>query len=438
MTLQRTGRLVVLIVLTMSAAGCALYNDVTISQLTLSPGDIDRGSDVPQMIRKNDYLRAIELASAIDARSRKSAVELAALGDVFLASGRYDLARRYLRAALDLQPRRDAYADIAWSLSQVEYMQNNYGPSLEWANVAREYGMQIRRWHIDYIEALADTNVYHFPGTHSDSMPMRIGRPDVPRVEAKLNGRHTTGIIDSGAVLSIVSRELADAIPIRRLGTFRGEFFGLLGEPISVEFGIVDRLELGDIVIENVPVAIMPDDKMRFVVAGRKPFHMQFLLGANLLKEFRLELDFGRERATFTKLTARDRVPDPQQNLFIRGFRPHVRGTINRRGWYLFILDTGSEVTFLNDSHMRVVPLPVFGPKFHGATMQGLGGSTKTGAKVEDVQIGVDRWGGTFRTLPMYTSEDDLRVAGIVGENYLKNFRVVLDFGRMRLDLQRN
>jgi hypothetical protein len=38
----------------------------------------------------------------------------------------------------------------------------------------------------------------------------------------------------------------------------------------------------------------------------------------------------------------------------------------------------------------------------------------------------------------MYTSDDDLRVAGIVGENYLKHFRVVLDFGRMRLDLHRD
>jgi hypothetical protein len=36
----------------------------------------------------------------------------------------------------------------------------------------------------------------------------------------------------------------------------------------------------------------------------------------------------------------------------------------------------------------------------------------------------------------MYDSGDE-RASGILGENFLKNFRVVLDFGRMRLDLIR-
>jgi hypothetical protein len=56
---------------------------------------------------------------------------------------------------------------------------------------------------------------------------------------------------------------------------------------------------------------------------------------------------------------------------------------------------------------------------------------------VEDVEIGLDRWAGTFRTIPMYDAgpaEHD-RTSGIVGENYLKNFVVTIDFGRMRLDL---
>ncbi|MGH9420072.1 MAG: hypothetical protein ACRD3J_08870, partial [Thermoanaerobaculia bacterium] len=61
----------------------------------------------------------------------------------------------------------------------------------------------------------------------------------------------------------------------------------------------------------------------------------------------------------------------------------------------------------------------------------------KHGDKVDDVEIGIDRWAGTFRTIPMYASsatEHDL-TSGILGENYLKNFIVTIDFGRMRLDL---
>jgi hypothetical protein len=61
----------------------------------------------------------------------------------------------------------------------------------------------------------------------------------------------------------------------------------------------------------------------------------------------------------------------------------------------------------------------------------------KRGGKLENVEIGVDKWNGKFKTLPMYASEERESAAGIVGQNFMKNFNVVIDFGRMRVDLQR-
>ena len=246
--------------------------------------------------------------------------------------------------------------------------------------------------------------------------------------------KNTFAIVDSGAVLSIVSDKLAKTLPVRSIGKFQGTFFGLLDEPIQVDFGILDSLEIGGIRIENVPVAIMPDDKMKFVVANKQEFSIDFLLGAHLLKETRIELDFRHNQATFTHLTSADHVPSPDQNLFWDHFRPSVRGVINRKGWFIFILDTGSEVTFLNSAN--ALPIQLFS-KLHNATLQGLGGAEKHGDKVDNIEIGIDRWAGVFRTIPMYdpgASERDL-TSGIIGENYLKNFIVVIDFGRMRLDL---
>jgi hypothetical protein len=161
---------------------------------------------------------------------------------------------------------------------------------------------------------------------------------------------------------------------------------------------------------------------------------MDFLLGSNLLKEFRLELDFDHGRAVFTRLV--DRRPAADQNLFFEGFRPHVRGAVNRRGWYLFILDTGSEITFLNEARLAHLPVATL-TGMHSATLQGLGGSMKRGAKLEDVEVGVDKWGGKFRTIPMYESDERDQSVGIIGQNFLKHFNVVIDFGRMRVDLKR-
>jgi predicted aspartyl protease len=306
--------------------------------------------------------------------------------------------------------------------------------------VAIDHGLSIRQWHLDYLRALANVPVYKFQGDTSDQLQFRFGRPDVPRVEVTINGKAPTeAIIDSGAVTSIISQRLAQSLPVRSLGTFEGTFFGLLGEPIPVRFGILDSLQLGNIRIDNVPVAIMPDEKMRFLISRKtdQEFRMDFLLGTNLLKEFRLELNFDRSNAVFTRLTAADRKPGPDQNLFYDGFRPHVRGAINRRGWFLFVLDTGSEITFLNEARLKSLPITTFSQKVHTAMLQGLGGATKRGAKIENVEIGLDEWAGIFKTLPMYGSTERDQSVGIIGQNFLKNFNVVIDFGAMRVDLKR-
>lgn len=426
-----------LIAVTALVAGCALYSDVSVSPLMLTPASIERGSDVQSMVRKSDYVRAVELASTIEARPRHNANDLLFLGTAEMASGRFDDARRHLRAALDLDPFRTTYADAAWALSQLEYLRNNFEASLEWAHVAAEHGLIVRKWHTEFIESLKNVDLYRFRGPAAERVSLRIGRPDVPRVDVTVNKtKNVIAIVDSGAVMSIVSRRFASSVPIRKLGNFQGTFEGLLGEPIQVEFGIIDSLQIGKMTIENVPVAIMQDDKMKFIVNGKNEFAIEFLLGAHFLKETRIELDFRHNQAVFTHLTSADRAPAPDQNLFWDHFRPTVRGVINRKGWYVFVLDTGSEVTFLNSAQINALPIQLF-TKVHNATLQGLGGSEKHGDKVEDVEIGLDRWAGTFRTIPMYDAgpTDREHTSGIIGENYLKNFVVTIDFGRMRVDL---
>lgn len=427
-------------VLLLALTGCSLYSEVSVAPLRLTPRNLDRGADVPSMVRKADYLRVIEYTPEVNSRSRHSAAELGAFGSAHLAAGRFDEARALLRAALDLNPHHTIYADVAWDLSQVEYLTNNFEASLEWAQLATERGLAVRPWHLEYLKQLVNVPVYRLSGKDSQRLHFKYGRPNVPRIATRMNGKHDVeGVIDTGAVLSIISQRLAKQLDVKRLGEVEGTFFGLLGEPIQVRFALLDKLELEGIVIENVPVAIMPDEKMRFLInrAENKEFAMDFLLGTHLLKEFRLELDFDRRNVTFTRLHAIDRRPDPDQNLFYSGFRPHVRGAVNTRGWYLFIIDTGSEVTFLNEARLDALPIRGLSGG-HLAMLQGLGGALKRGSKLQDVQVGVDGWNGTFKTIPMYSSKGEREVAvGIIGQNFLGKFNVVLDFGRMRVDLKR-
>jgi hypothetical protein len=71
---------------------------------------------------------------------------------------------------------------------------------------------------------------------------------------------------------------------------------------------------------------------------------------------------------------------------------------------------------------------------YQGAELQGLGGATKRGVMVDDVAVGIGAWQGTFKTLPLYSSEKSGAI-GLVGENFLKHFRLTIDFGSMKLSL---
>lgn len=430
---RNTGGLAVLL-----AAGCVLYSEVIISPLFLLPSDVTRtSSSVVDLVEQGDFVRAISYTRSIESRPRPLVRELAALGRAELAAGRFDQARRHLRTALDLNPSRTQMSEIAWDLSQTEYLANNYSAAEEWADLAHDTGLNIRNWHRKYLTALSDVNVYQFTGPASARVPMVRKLPKVPRIGVEVNGRaNTMAVIDSGAVLSIISRKFATQIGVRSLGDFRGTFFGLLGEPIEVGFGLVDSIRIGDMVIHEIPVAIMPDEKLNFFILNRERFQMDLLLGCNLLKETRMELDFPSNQVTFQRLDPSMRGLRADQNLFFMGFRPFVHATLNRKGWYLFVLDTGSEITFLNESELVNTSLGG-ATKVHDALLQGLGGARKHGTKVENVEIGVDQWKGLFKNLPLYSTEQS-KALGILGEDFLSNFIVTVDFGTMRVDLRRD
>ena len=131
-------------------------------------------------------------------RGRKSSDELLALAQAELAANRLPAARQHFRAAIELAPFHTAYADAAWGLSQAEYMDNNFETSLEWAQIAMDHGLTVLQWHLDYLKALAHVDVYRLSGgPRSDELKMKIGRPDVPRIEVRLKSRRRPSLPSS-------------------------------------------------------------------------------------------------------------------------------------------------------------------------------------------------------------------------------------------------
>jgi hypothetical protein len=429
---------VVFILAALVLSGCSLHDEVTITPLMISPADIKRAPNFAEdHVAIGDYPSAIALAPAIDAKAKPSVKELKALAEAELAAGRYDDARRHFRAALRQSPFRTDYGAICWGLSQVEYWTKDFAQAHSWAVEAGEHGVEIRSWWIRLLDELRSTSIHRIEGEREVSVTIAHTKPDIPRVETRVNDTRVSGIIDSGAAMTIVSDRLAAEARLPMLGDFTGTFYGLLNEPIEVRFAMIDRLRIGEMTIRSVPVAVMSGEKMKFITLNKTPFHIDLLIGANLLREFRLDLDFSESRLTLAWVPIEERRPAKDQNLFFVQGKPTVHGTLDGKGWYLLVVDTGSEVTYLNSSEINRTQVGrSFAKVYRGAELQGLGGSTKRGIKVEHVSIGIDTWAGLFKNLPLYSSPRS-GALGLVGENFLRNFRVTLDFGRMKMTLDR-
>ncbi len=434
--MRRVG-LWLLVITAFAVGGCSLSSNVTVEPLFLLPSDIYKPSNLEDALERGDYRSAAEMSSLVEQARRQRVEQAALLGRAQFFCGRYAQARETLNRALEQKMSPVLRAQIEWDLAQVAYQQEDMAEALEYALRAKEGGISIKEWYIDFLRAIQDTDIHSIEGSHRAIVGFDIGSPDLPRIPVTVNGRlDGQSVLDSGAVMSIVSRSFAEKAGIRKLEKVDGYFYGLLGEPIAVQFGMIDSLRIREMTIRNMPVAIMDDSKLHFFVEKDEKFDIEFLIGTNLLKEFRLRFDYVRNILTLDFLEANERLPVSNQNLFMVDQRPLVHVTINQQGWYPFLLDTGSEVTFLNESRFSIQNITYGVPRYHGATMQGLGGAQKSGMRVKDVSIGLHRWAGRFNDMPLYTDERPGAV-GILGQNYLQKFYVDVDFGRMRVELHR-
>lgn len=417
--------------------GCSLSSSVTVEPLYLLPSDVIKPLSLQDAVNRGEYRYAAEMADTVDKGETTRAEQLALLGRAQLFCGRYDQAREILGRVLERRVSPELRAQVEWDLSQIAFQERDLTEALERAVRARDGGIQVRDWYIEFLESLQEVPIHQIEGSRRAITSFRMGDPDLPRFDLKLNDAvDAEAIIDSGAVMSIVSKRLATRAGIRRLGDGEGLFFGLLGEPIAVTFGLIDTLEIRGMTIRNVPVAVMDDSKLRFFVEKDERFDIDLLIGTSLLREFRMRFDYVRTQLTIDFLEHSQRVPVANQNLFLVDQRPLVHVTINRQGWYPFLLDTGSEVTFLNESKFSIQNVTYGVPRYHGATMQGLGGAQKSGMRVKNVSIGMHQWAGLFEDMPLYSDERPGAV-GILGQNFLSNFFVDIDFGRMRVDVHR-
>jgi hypothetical protein len=235
--------------------------------------------------RLNDADKVLRRVQAARPNDRDA---LAGLGKIALY--RHDLARAesLLAAAGDNDgAKRDLYA--------LRLRRGDWKGAAELAEAAGDDGQ------LPMLERLQQLDAYALlPGTESTSIGFDRLFP-APLVRVKLNGQQVLAVIDPGCPSVIVDRS---ASKLQKLELLPGErSVSWIGSRMAVHNAIAQKIDLGGIVLTNVPVAVASLHRYSLDVnpQGRD---IGLVIGLPLLERLGTAIDFKRQRLELSRAPA--------------------------------------------------------------------------------------------------------------------------------------
>jgi len=235
-------------------------------------------------------------------------------------------------------------------------------------------------------------------------------------------------ILDTGAGTSLLSSDLAKQLDVKVIGSKEGHS---AGGKVSVSLAKIDFLAVGAIKLSDVDVGIVDLATIGKTIGAK----IEGDLGYNFLKHFRVSIDYrdceirldDPKRVESFSRNAKTEIPirlaSPAKPLIL------VDVHANGRGPFQFAIDTGTSTTAIAPElakQLGVESSPVGPGTTGGAPVDFSAGSLQSfqlgGAKIDNMAVVV----ADFFT--MLNAAVGAKLDGIVGFNFLRNYKVVIDY----------
>ena len=399
----------------------------------------------------------------------------AVLGATLLSAGKFDEARAIYTNALLLSKKED----LAWAgFGMLDFYENRMGDSLgnlreaiyhepeepdyyfafaqvaarserykdaaeaynKFLSVSRDLDDERRdriRGLINFLRFLGQkTALYTTSGAERTSVPFNL-RGNRPIIQLKINGgdEPLNFVLDTGSGISVISDKTAKRLKIGSI-TKGGFARGIGGNgKFEIVYGFLRQVNISDVKIRNVPVYIR-----KFHTDGN---NIDGYIGLSLISKFLTTIDYGD--LTFS-LTKKDLYDGPSADsagislplrLTSSGF---LSGEVQLEGVEQplnFIVDTGASVSVISDD---VALMEGISP-FATAERMRVVGSAGITENVPSFLLPKVSFGKHSRNsiaaialdLDLINEASGFEQAGILGGNFLRNYRMTFDFTNSRV-----
>ena len=234
-------------------------------------------------------------------------------------------------------------------------------------------------------------------------------------------------ILDTGAGTSLLSNEIAKQLEVKTIGSKEGQS---AGGKVAVSLAKLDSLTVGKTKLDEVDVGIVDLTHIGKTIGAK----IDGDLGYNFLKHFRvtinyrdceIHLDDPKRVESFARGATEIpiRLASPAKPLIL------VDANANGRGPFQFAIDTGTSTTAITPElakQLGVETSPAGAGTTGGAPVDFSAGSLQSfqlgGAKIDNMAVVV----ADFFT--MLNAAIGAKLDGIVGYNFLRNYKVVIDY----------
>ncbi|MFL6584605.1 MAG: aspartyl protease family protein [Chthoniobacterales bacterium] len=262
-------------------------------------------------------------------------------------------------------------------------------------------------------------------------VPFRLagGAQPLILISVSVNGRGPFDfILDTGAGTTLLTPTLAEHLKVAITGSKQGH---TAGGAVDVKLASVDSITIGDLSRERIDVAIVDLSQLEGAVGAK----IDGDLGHNFFGTLRLTIDYRRNLLRLDDPNRTEYVgAPPLTNVPARLAHPAkplilVDTQVNGRGPFCFAIDTGTSTTVIADELASELQLKT--TEAGNATTGGAALAVRA-ARIESLRVGHSQVGelnvmvGGF--LPILSSIVGTKLDGVLGYDFLRNYKVVIDY----------
>lgn len=298
---------------------------------------------------------------------------------------------------------------------------------------------------ISFYRQLAGLQVHQISGATTAEIPFLLGSDRRPYMNLKVNGKEANFVIDTGSGFTVLSKEAAKRLGVKEIAR-GGKSQGLGGDgKFAIVYGLIKSLQFGDVKVRMVPCFVRP-----FHGSAERPLaeRADGFIGLSILSHFLTQLDYKEHRM---RLLQRDDNKTTQAAMLPGAttvpFRTTQNGLISVETQFdggnmiNAILDSGASSSVVSLAAVERLKMHDMIIKGQTASVVGAAGVTENvqmlfirNCKVSDLQQ------NNLRALVMdfnaINETAGFEQSGILGGDFLRNFRVTIDFNRAQLSFQ--